>query len=134
MRKDESVLTVYSEKIGKNVTNNIAEYLALIKALEIAKKYAKEELTCVLDSELIVKQLIGEYRVKNENLIPVFLEVQKLQENFDKIKYLHVSRWNNFQQMADNLVKRELFSEKELMRKNYHIPRELRKSNIHKKS
>jgi ribonuclease HI len=106
IRNEDNVLEMYSEKIG-NVTNNIAEYKALIKALELASKYAKE-VTCVLDSELIVKQLLGDYKVRNEKLLLLFLEVQKLQENFDKIKYVHVSRWDKFQQMADNLLNREL--------------------------
>jgi ribonuclease HI len=109
IRNEDNVLEMYSEKIG-NVTNNIAEYKALIKALELASKYAKE-VTCVLDSELIVKQLLGDYKVRNEKLLLLFLEVQKLQENFDKIKYVHVSRWDKFQQMADNLLNRELDNE-----------------------
>lgn len=94
---------MYSEKIG-SVTNNVAEYKALIKALELALKYTKEELTCILDSELIVKQLFGEYRVKNKKLLQLFLRVQKLQENFKKIKYLHVKRNDSFQQIVDALV------------------------------
>ena len=109
VRKDNNILIMYSEKIGDNVTNNIAEYKALIKALELANKYTKDKLICVLDSELVVKQLLGEYRVKNSKLLELFLEVQKLQNNFNKIKYVHVSRWNNFQQIVDNLLKRELY-------------------------
>ena len=56
VRNNDSIIEMYSEKIGV-VTNNIAEYKALIKALEIASKHTKDELTCVLDSELFVKQL-----------------------------------------------------------------------------
>jgi len=108
IRKDGKILTKYSAKIGKFVTNNIAEYEALIKALELASKHTKNELTCILDSELVVKQLLGEYRVRNPKLLELFLKVQKLQENFNKIKYLHVSRWNQFQQIADELVNEEL--------------------------
>lgn len=107
IRNNENILYTYSEKIG-NVTNNVAEYKALIKALELALKYTKEELTCILDSELIVKQLFGEYRVKNKKLLQLFLRVQKLQENFKKIKYLHVRRNDKFQQIVDALVNIEL--------------------------
>lgn len=107
IRKEEDVLEMYSEKIG-NVTNNVAEYKALIKALELASKHTKEELTCFLDSELIVKQLLGDYKVRNERLLELFLEVQRLQENFKRIKYIHVSRWDKFQQMADNLLNMKL--------------------------
>ena len=61
VRKDDEILTKYTERID-NCTNNVAEYKALIKALEIASKYVTEELTCVLDSELLVKQLLGNIR------------------------------------------------------------------------
>ena len=107
VRKDESIITMHSEKIG-NVTNNIAEYKSLIKALELASKHTKTELTCFLDSELVVKQLLGEYRVKNEKLLQLFLDVQKLQDNFKKIKYIHVKRNDNFQQIVDALLNIEL--------------------------
>ena len=103
VRKDESIMEMYSEKIGR-VTNNEAEYIALIRALQLAATYTKEELTCFLDSELVVKQLMGKYRVKNERLLKLFLKVQKLQENFKSIKYVHVSRKDNFQQIVDSLL------------------------------
>ena len=108
VRKDGEILTKFSSKIGNNVTNNIAEYEALIKALELASKYTKDEITCVLDSELVVKQLLGEYRVRNPQLLELFLKVQKLQENFNKIIYKHVSRWDRFQKIADELLNQEL--------------------------
>ena len=107
VRKDESVLAMYSEKIGK-VTNNVAEYVGLIRALQLASTYTKDEVTCIVDSELIVKQLLGKYRVKNEILLKLFLKVQKLQENFNKIKYVHVKRENEFQKMVDFLLNVEL--------------------------
>ena len=107
VRNGDSVLEMHSEKIGK-VTNNIAEYKALIKALEMAKKYTDDEVVCVLDSQLIVKQLLGEYMVKSPELMKLFLQVQKLQDNFKKIKYVHVSRWNPFQQMVDTLLNIEM--------------------------
>lgn len=108
VREDENILTKYSATIGKFVTNNIAEYEALIKALELASKFTDDELTCFLDSELVVKQLLGEYRVKNQYLLPLFLKVQKLQENFKVIKYVHVSRENKFQIIVDELLNEEL--------------------------
>jgi len=107
VRKDGEILNQYSAKIGKFVTNNVAEYEALIKALELASKFS-DEVTCVLDSELVVKQLLGEYKVRNQHLLPLFLKVQKLQENFKKIKYQHVRRDDKFQILADELVNEEL--------------------------
>ena len=108
VRKDGEILTKYSKKIGNFVTNNIAEYEGLIKALELALNYTQDELTCILDSELVVKQLLGEYRVRNPKLLELFLKVQKLQENFDKIIYKHVRREDAFQQIADGLLNEEL--------------------------
>jgi ribonuclease HI len=108
VRSDGEILTKYSAKIGNFVTNNIAEYEALIKALELALNYTDKEVMCFLDSELVVKQLMGEYRVRDQKLIPLFLKVQKLQENFDKIIYKYVSRENEFQKIVDKLLNKEL--------------------------
>jgi ribonuclease HI len=108
VRDDGQILTKYSGEVGKFVTNNIAEYEALIKALELASNYTNDEIICFLDSELVVKQLLGEYRVKDPKLLPLFLKVQKLQENFNKIKYQHVSRWDKFQKIADGLLNDEM--------------------------
>ena len=107
VRKDEEILTKYSERIY-DCTNNVAEYKALIKALELVSKFTTDEVVCILDSELLVKQLLGEYRVKSRDLLPLFLKVQKLQENFNKIRYVHVNRWNKFQKVVDGLLNDEL--------------------------
>ena len=90
IRKEGQILTKHSEFIGENVTNNFAEYLALINALEFASRFTKDSVTCVLDSELVVKQLLGEYKVKNKGLLTLFVKVQKLQDNFKKIKYHYI--------------------------------------------
>jgi ribonuclease HI len=108
IRKDGKILMKFSKFIGQRVTSNVAEYEALIKALELASEFTDDEFTCVLDSELVVRQLLGEYRVRNQKLLELFLKVQKLQERFKKIKYLHSSRWDKFQQIADELVNEEL--------------------------
>lgn len=108
VRDGGKILSKYSAFIGKSVTNNIAEYEALIKALEMASKHTKEEVTCVLDSELVVNQLLGKYQVKNPKMLELFLKVQRLQEKFEKVRYLHVSRENVFQKIADELLNNEL--------------------------
>ncbi len=108
VRKDGQILTKHSRFIGENVTNNFAEYKALIRAMEFASRFTKDKVTCILDSELVVKQLLGEYKVKNPGLLKLFQKVQKLQNRFKKIKYLHASRWDKFQQIADELVNQEL--------------------------
>lgn len=108
VRKEGEILIRYSGFIGEMVTNNMAEYDSVIKALELASKVTKDEVTCILDSEFVVKQLLGEYRVKNPMMMEKFIKVQKLQENFKKIRYLHSSREDKFQQIADELVNKEL--------------------------
>jgi len=75
----------HSEFIGKQVTNNVAEYEALIKALELVLRYTKDEVTCVVDSELIYKQLMGKYRVKHPKMLELFLVVQRMQDKFRKV-------------------------------------------------
>ena len=104
------IIGKYSQLLRGRLTNNVAEYWALIKALELAREYEYNEIMCCLDSELVVKQLLGEYRVKNPKLLELFLKVQKLQENFDKIIYRHVKRKNPYQKIADYLVNQELDS------------------------
>lgn len=108
VRKEGEILTKSSKFIGENTTNNVAEYEGLILALELASAVTKDEITCFLDSELVVKQLLGEYKVRNENILPLFLKVQKLQEKFKKIKYAHVPRTDNFQKIVDEMLNEEL--------------------------
>ena len=107
IRKEGQILMKYSGYLGTQVTNNTAEYEALIKALELAIKFGKE-VTFILDSELVVKQLLGEYKVKHPNLIRLFQRTEILHDKFDKVRYLHSSRWDKFQQLADEMVNEEL--------------------------
>ncbi|MFB6246144.1 MAG: ribonuclease HI family protein [Candidatus Pacearchaeota archaeon] len=108
VREDNNILIKHGEKIGDRVTNNIAEYEGVIKALELASKFTDKEVTCILDSELVVNQLLGKYKVKNQKLFELFIQVQRLQERFEKIMYKHVNRENKFQAVADELVNQEL--------------------------
>lgn len=115
MKHKEEVIREISKYIG-NTTNNQAEYEALILALEKAieifgSKKAKEMiLECHLDSELVVKQLNHEYRIKNEGLKPLYLKVSNLIPNFGSIKFIHIRREQN--KLADKLVNRELDNQK----------------------
>jgi len=83
-------------------TNNQAEYQALIAALRKATELGASELDCYLDSELVVKQLKREYKVKNKDLAPLFLTIHNLSLNFKKISYTHIPRERN--QEADRLA------------------------------
>ncbi|HOD86864.1 MAG TPA: ribonuclease HI family protein [bacterium] len=90
-----------SDFIGR-ATNNQAEYQALLAGLEKAKSLGAEEVVCRLDSELVVKQLNHEYKVKNKDLAPLFLKVHNLITSFKKISFQHVPREMNKE--ADKLA------------------------------
>jgi len=90
-----------SEPIGV-ATNNIAEYKALIRGMEIALKSGAEYLQVCADSELLVKQLTGEYKVRAPNLLPLHNEVRRLQSQFRAVEYRHVPRGAN--EDADKLA------------------------------
>ncbi|NMC51494.1 ribonuclease HI family protein, partial [Candidatus Kuenenbacteria bacterium] len=78
------------------------EYSAVILALEEAKKMETEEIDFFLDSELVVKQLNGEYKVKNEDLGKLFVKIYNLRQQFKKTTFHHVMREKN--KLADRLV------------------------------
>jgi len=96
-----------SEYLGHQ-TNNFAEYTALVRALEEAKKLGADRLSCFLDSELVVKQLAGEYRVKNPDLRVLFEQAKKLACDFSRVTFEHVRREKN--KAADRLVNEALDS------------------------
>jgi len=102
---DGKVVFESGKCIGKK-TNNEAEYAAIIAALEKAKDLAGTELECYLDSELVVKQLKGEYKVRDPNLAKNFLKVWSLQNKFKSVKYHHIYRERN--KRADSLVNKAL--------------------------
>lgn len=87
-------------------TNNQAEYQALLAGLEMAAAAGVTELRVFLDSELIVKQLGGQYKVKNADLKPLFAEVLRRTNWFRKISWHHIPREKNKQ--ADKLVNEAL--------------------------
>ena len=92
-----------SEYIGI-ATNNVAEYTALIKGLEKALSLGIKRLDVFLDSELIVRQLNGVYKVKNKNLLPLFAKSKNYLDEFDLVNVSHVRRELN--QEADNLARK----------------------------
>jgi ribonuclease HI len=89
-------------------TNNQAEYEALIAALESAISLGAQEVLCHLDSELVVKQVTGEYRVKNKELKKLWNKVQELRQYFKKTSFVNVPRTNMYIQKADALVNEAL--------------------------
>ncbi len=90
-----------AEYIGE-ATNNQAEYRALLRGLEEAKKLGATEVEVVMDSELVVKQIKREYKVRDKNLAAIFLKVWNLLSGFKKYSIRHVLRHKN--ERADELV------------------------------
>jgi len=78
-----------------DTTNNIAEYTALVRALERATQLGAKRLIIHSDSELLVKQMNGQYKVKNEGLRPLFLQAKHLARKFDLVTLKHVPRAQN---------------------------------------
>jgi phosphoribosylglycinamide formyltransferase-1 len=87
-------------------TNNIAEYTSLVKALEAAKQTGADELIVFSDSELLVKQINGQYKVKSEQIRPLFQQAVRLLRGFKNWKVRHITRDKNIQ--ADKLVNQSL--------------------------
>jgi dinuclear metal center YbgI/SA1388 family protein len=100
---------VVVETIGRVIepgTNNVAEYQALLAGLEAAKRLGARVVEVVSDSELLVRQILGTYKVKNEGLRPLFEEARNRAAGFSSFSIRHVDRNQNVR--ADALVNRAL--------------------------
>jgi ribonuclease H / adenosylcobalamin/alpha-ribazole phosphatase len=102
---DGTVLAAHGEAIGQ-ATNNVAEYRALVAGLEKAKELGVDDLEVVSDSELLVKQMRGEYKVKNEALRELFLQASGFARQVGSVTYTAVRREHN--ELADRLVNEAL--------------------------
>ncbi len=95
------VLATVSETIGI-ATNNIAEYQALVSGLEAAAEFGARRVEVRADSQLLIRQLEGRYRVKNEGLRPLYQQAMKLLGTYAEVDLQHVYREDNVE--ADALV------------------------------
>ena len=102
---DGTVLEARGEAIG-TATNNVAEYSALVAGLRGAAAVGVRELEVRSDSELMVKQMRGEYRVKNRDLQTLFLDASRAARDVGSVTYTHVRREHN--ELADRLVNEAL--------------------------
>ena len=103
--EDGTVLAAHGERIGV-ATNNVAEYRALIAGLDKAAELGLGDVEVVSDSELLVKQMLGEYRVKNEALRDLSIQASRLARAIGKVTYTAVRREHN--ELADQLVNEAL--------------------------
>ena len=99
------MLAAHGEAIGV-ATNNVAEYRGLIAGLEQAVELGVDELEVVSDSELLVKQMRGEYKVKNDALRDALARGRAPRRELDSVEYTHVRREHN--ELADRLVNEAL--------------------------
>ena len=102
---DGTVLAAHGEAIGV-ATNNVAEYRALVEGLRKAGELQVAELEVVSDSELVVHQMRGEWKIKNEALRVLWQEVQELAARLGTVRYTAVRREHN--ELADTLVNEAL--------------------------
>ena len=108
----EQIIKKYGEYLGDNLTNNEAEYSAVIFALKkfktvfgkVITKTSEVELRS--DSELLVKQINGEYKIENEKIQKLFIEIWNLKIDFKAIKFKHIPREKNKE--ADRMVNEAL--------------------------
>jgi ribonuclease HI len=103
---------LHSEFLG-TATNNQAEYSALIRALEMAQDASADSLECFSDSELMVNQLNGCYKVKNPELLKLYKRVKDLEKGFKEVSYTHVRRTNPFIKRVDAALNETLDKEPE---------------------
>jgi len=105
------ILKEYSHYLGET-TNNQAEYEAVIFALRKAKQFKIKNLELRIDSELIGRQLLGKYKIKDLDLQPLFIKAWNLRLDYDKVDIKIIPREQN--KKADKLVNRELDSRSKL--------------------
>ena len=105
--RDENgqVLGEVGEAIGE-ATNNVAEYKALLRGIELAGEHGATDLDLIGDSELVVRQVEGKYKVKNAGIKPLHAEVKQALAGFGSWSIRHVRRENNSD--ADRLVNQAL--------------------------
>jgi ribonuclease HI len=100
----------FSKYLGET-TNNQAEYRALLAGLELAKEFGPKHVVCYLDSELVVKQVTGLYKIREAGLQELAVDVIRAKNNFDIVEFKHVPREKN--KLADQLVNEALDKEQQ---------------------
>ncbi len=101
----ENIVASLSRTIGI-ATNNVAEYQGLIAGMQLARQHAVKNLTCFLDSLLVVEQMKKNWKVKDADLRDLWTEAQSLSKNFHSINFQHIPREEN--SIADQLLNDEL--------------------------
>lgn len=100
-------LDEYSEVIGET-TNNVAEYSAVIKGLQMAKQFQPREIQYFVDSELVQRQLTGRYKVKTPHIRDLFLKACQERQHYEKVVFTHVPRTHENIRRVDKMVNQAL--------------------------
>ena len=103
---DDGTVLIEKGRFLGNATNNVAEYRGLLAGLEAAATLGATDVEVYSDSELLVRQMNGQYRVKNAGLKPLYEEARRLASAFDRCACTHVRRERNTE--ADKLVNKAL--------------------------
>lgn len=106
VEREDGTLVARGKKYLGVLTNNQAEYRALILGLLAATRYAPADLRVYMDSELVVRQMLGQYRVRDESLRPLYEEARKLVDALPQVSFAHVLRGKNA--LADALANEAL--------------------------
>lgn len=105
--ENNNELESHAECVGRT-TNNRAEYLALIKGLDCAARHTRGTVYCFLDSELVINQISGVWRLKNDELRRLFFNVEEKKQAFREVTFTHVRRTNQQIKKVDRLLNRAL--------------------------
>lgn len=105
--QDGRILHEHSEYLGIN-TNNYAEYRGLIAGIVKAIELGADDVEFVMDSELVIKQMNGEYKVKSPNIMELHRDAKALSSQIPKVTFTHVRRSNEFVSRADALLNHQM--------------------------
>jgi len=111
-RDDEGNVLASRGVFLKYATNNVAEYTGLLTALETARSLGGSDVTIISDSELLVRQMNGQYRVKNEGLKPLFDQASTLVAQLPRVKFTHVRR--EYNKDADRLANQAMNAKRDV--------------------
>jgi ribonuclease HI len=101
--ENNNVLEEFAKCIGRT-TNNKAEYLALIKGLDCSARHTRGTIYCFLDSELVINQMSGVWRLRNDELRRLFFNVEEKKKAFREVTFTHVRRNNQQIRRVDRLL------------------------------
>ena len=105
--RNGEIIHEHSEYLGIN-TNNYAEYKGLIAAIAKALELKDDDVEFVMDSELVIKQMRGEYKVKSQNILELHRDAKALSMIIPHVKFTHVKRENPMVSRADSLLNAEM--------------------------